>query len=89
MSVFRKLWQDDVGAITSLEMAFWISIVGIALITGLVPLRTAIIDELNDIATAISHLDQSYSAGASSFEDNAPTIFTAKHGLSSSAGSGG
>ena len=41
MSVFRKLWHDDVGAITSLEMVFWITIVGIALVASLVTMLPA------------------------------------------------
>jgi Flp pilus assembly pilin Flp len=55
-----RLWNDETGAILSLEIVLVGTILGIGIITGLSSLRDAVITELADVGAAISWLDQSY-----------------------------
>ncbi len=58
--MLKKLWNDESGAIVSLEIVLIGTILGIGVITGLTSLRDAVITELADLGGAISWLDQSY-----------------------------
>lgn len=51
-----RLWQDDQGALIATEWVFVATILVIGSITGLVAVRQAILEELEDLAEAISHL---------------------------------
>lgn len=56
----RKFWNDDAGIVISAELVLILTIVVIGVIVGLVQVQHAIVAELNDIAFAFSHLNQSY-----------------------------
>ncbi len=58
--MLKKLWNDESGAIVSLEIVLIGTILGIGMITGLTSLRDAVITELADLGGAIAWLDQSY-----------------------------
>ena len=58
--MLKKLWNDEAGAIVSLEIVLVGTILGIGVITGLTSLRDAVITELADLGGAIAWLDQSY-----------------------------
>jgi Flp pilus assembly pilin Flp len=58
--MLKQLWNDEGGAIVSLEIVLIGTILGIGVITGLSSLRDAVITELADVGGAISWLDQSY-----------------------------
>ena len=61
--MIRKLWNDDCGTGGSgvIEWAFFVTIVVIGSITGLVAVRQAIISELTETAQALLALNQSFS----------------------------
>ena len=58
--IFQQLWNDQSGAVVSLEIVLAATILGIGVITGLSSLRDAAITELADVAGAVAWLDQSY-----------------------------
>jgi Flp pilus assembly pilin Flp len=57
---FLRLWRDDRGALVATEWVFVATILILALITGLVAVRQAILSELVEFANAVTSLDQSY-----------------------------
>ncbi len=61
MAKFSALLRDDRGFVVSSELVLIATIVVIGLITGLVTVRDQVIQELADVADAISEIDQSYS----------------------------
>ena len=58
-----SFWNDENGGIISAEFLLVGTILIIALCVGLAAVRDAINLELADLASAIAHLDQSYSVG--------------------------
>jgi len=73
MSMFRKLWNDECGAILSSELVLIATILVIGMIVGLKSVRDSVVTELADVAQAIANIDQSYSysgtAGHAAFTD--------------------
>ena len=61
MRLFLKLWKDDCGALIATEWVFVATILVLGIITGLVAVRSAVINELDDFANALLALNQSYS----------------------------
>ena len=59
----RRLWSDEGGFIISTELVLIASILVIGLIVGLTQIRDQVVLELNDVASAFSNLDQSFSFG--------------------------
>ena len=59
--MLMKLWNDDRGAITSMEIVLCATILVVGLIVGLASARDAIVTELADFGGAIGSLNQSYS----------------------------
>lgn len=62
----KRLWQDDTGAILSVEWVFLVTILVIGLVTGLKAVQSAVLNELEEIAGAIGALSQTYSIGGTS-----------------------
>ena len=79
--MFRKLWNDEAGFIVSAELVLIATILVIGMIVGLVTIRDQVVQELADVAGAISQINQSYSFSGvtghtsrtmgSRFQDNA------------------
>jgi Flp pilus assembly pilin Flp len=61
MSLVRKLWEDDAGFVVSTELILIAVLLVIGLIAGLATVRDQVVQELGDVAAAISELNQSYS----------------------------
>ena len=61
MASLKKLWVDQSGFIVSAELVLLATVVVIGLLVGLVTIRDQVIQELADVADAISEVDQSYS----------------------------
>ena len=59
--MFRKLWNDEAGAIVSAEIVLVATILVIGMVVGLKSVRDAVVTELADVAQAIANIDQSYS----------------------------
>src|SRR5947209_5927619 len=62
-NLLRKLWNDDRGAIITIEFLFFVTVLIIGLVVGLTALRNAIVTELEELANAILALSQGYSVG--------------------------
>ena len=58
--MFTQLWNDESGAILTVELVLIATIVAIGAVAGLTTLRNAIVTELSDLAQGVSLLDQSY-----------------------------
>jgi Flp pilus assembly pilin Flp len=56
-----KLWKDDGGALIATEWVFVATILVLGCITGLVAVRQAVTAELEEFASAVLALNQSYS----------------------------
>jgi hypothetical protein len=63
LNLFANLWNDDVGALISMEFIFVATILVIGIIVGLTSVRGAINIELNALADAILANNLSYSFG--------------------------
>ena len=57
----KNLWNNEAGFIISAELVLVLTIAVIGMITGLAHVQLAVVTELNDIASAIGSLDQSFS----------------------------
>jgi Flp pilus assembly pilin Flp len=83
--MLSKMWNDDTGALIATEWVFFVTILVLGIITGLVALRQAVISETTELAQAIMSLNQSFSfsgqencessSGGSSAIDTANTVF--------------
>jgi Flp pilus assembly pilin Flp len=58
-----RLWRDQAGFVVSTELVLIATIVVIGLISGLTSVRDQVVNELADVADAISEIDQSFSFG--------------------------
>ena len=63
MSVIRRLWKEDEGAILSSELVMFATVLVIGMLTGLSAVQTAVVTELADVANAFGSVNQSYSYG--------------------------
>ena len=61
MSLLNRLWNDEAGFIISSELVLIATVVVIGLLVGLTTLRDNIVNELADVADALSEISQSYS----------------------------
>ena len=61
MHMFRQLWRDESGFIISSELVLVATILVIGMIVGLTTVRDQVVQELADVAGAISDIVQSYS----------------------------
>lgn len=64
MGTLTSFQNDDRGFLASSELVLIATIVVIGLLTGLVTIRDQVIQELADVADAVSEFDHSYSLGA-------------------------
>jgi Flp pilus assembly pilin Flp len=63
MSILRKLWNDQAGAIVTSELVLIGTILVLGMVVGLTTLRDAVTTEIGDLANAIGSVNQSYSYG--------------------------
>src|SRR2546423_748982 len=64
--LMRHLWNDDKGALIATEWVFIVTILVIGLVVGLKSVQQAVVNELEEVASAIGALSQSYSFGGTS-----------------------
>lgn len=63
--MLKQLWNDESGAIISVELVLVVTILGLGMIVGLHTVRNAVVAELGDVAASVGSVNQSYSyAGA-------------------------
>jgi hypothetical protein len=71
--LMSQLWKDDCGAMLAVEWVFVATILVLGSISGLVCVRNAIIEELEDFAEAILSLDTSWHfRDGDDFDDDDP-----------------
>jgi len=61
MKVWHRLWRGDEGFVVSAELVLIATVLVIGLLVGLVTIRDQVVQELADVADAISEVDQSFS----------------------------
>lgn len=61
MSLFARFMKEEAGFVVSAELVLVATIVVIGLIAGLTTLRDQVLQEIADVADAISEVNQSYS----------------------------
>ena len=59
--MLNRFWNDEAGFIVSTELILIATILVIGMLVGLVSVRDQVVQELADVAEAISDIDQSYS----------------------------
>lgn len=64
--MFKQLWNDDAGALIAVEWLFLATILIIGLVVGLKAVQQAVVNELEEFASAVGSLSQSYSFGGTS-----------------------
>lgn len=81
MTLVKRLWQDQTGFIVSAELVLISTVVVIGMLVGLVTIRDQVVQELGDLADALSEVDQSYSySGITGHASStAGTIFNDTH----------
>ncbi len=57
----QRFWNDEAGFIVSSELILIATVLVIGLLAGLVTIRDQVVQELGDVADAISEINQSYS----------------------------
>jgi hypothetical protein len=60
----NRLWNDEAGFIVSMELMIIATILVLGMIVGLAAIREQLVQELADVAEAISEFDQSFSYSA-------------------------
>ena len=66
MRLLTNLWNDDRGALLTAEWIFLATIIVIGLTVGLKTIQSALVNELEETASAFGALSQSYSFGGTS-----------------------
>ena len=61
MNLFQRLWADEAGFVVSSELILIATVLVVGLLVGLATVREQIVQELGDVADAISEINQSYS----------------------------
>ena len=60
MAPFRRIWRDEAGFVTTIDLLLLTTIVVLGTIVGLVVFRNQVVQEFVDMAMALGHLNQSY-----------------------------
>ena len=58
--LLKRIWQDERAFVSSTDLIFIATIVGLGTIVGLAAFRDQVVQEFGDLATAIGRLNQSY-----------------------------
>ncbi len=61
MKLLSRLWADEAGFVVSSELVIVATVMVVGLLTGLTTVRDQVVQELADVADAVSEIDQSYS----------------------------
>jgi hypothetical protein len=59
--MIRQLWCDETGVVVSAELVLVLTITVLAMVVGLHAVSKSVVQELNDVSSAIGALDQSFS----------------------------
>ncbi len=61
MNMLSKFWNDEAGFVVSSELVLIGTILVLGVVVGLATVRDQVVQELGDLALAISNINQSYS----------------------------
>lgn len=61
MNMLNKFWNDEAGFVVSSELVLIGTILVLGVVVGLATVRDQVVQELGDLAMAISNINQSYS----------------------------
>ena len=61
LSIVKRFWIDDDGAVVSAELVLIASILVLGMVVGLATLREHVVQELGDFAAALAQVQQTYS----------------------------
>lgn len=61
MNMLTKFWNDEAGFVVSSELVLIGTILVLGVVVGLATVRDQVVQELGDLALAISNINQSYS----------------------------
>lgn len=61
MNMLNKFWNDEAGFVVSSELVLIGTILVLGVVVGLATVRDQVVQELGDLALAISNINQSYS----------------------------
>ena len=61
MKLLSRLWADEAGFVVSSELVLVATVMVVGLLVGMTTVRDQVVQELGDMADAISEIDQSYS----------------------------
>ena len=61
MKLLSRLWADEAGFVVSSELVLIATVMVVGLLAGLTTVRDQVVQELADVADAVSEIDQSYS----------------------------
>ena len=64
MSMANRLWNDEMGFVISMELMIVATVLVLGMIVGLATIREQLVQELADVAGAISEFNQSFSFSA-------------------------
>ena len=60
MKLLSRLWADEAGFVVSSELVLIATVMVIGLLAGMTTVRDQVVQELADVADAVSEIDQSY-----------------------------
>ena len=63
--IVTRFWNDDEGALITVEWLFFVTIMIIGLVVGLKTVQSAVNNEMEEVASAIGSLSQSFSFSGS------------------------
>ena len=64
MKLLSRLWADEAGFVVSSELVLIATVMVVGMLAGLTTIRDQVVQELADVADAVSEIDQSYSYSA-------------------------
>jgi len=64
MKLLSRLWADEAGFVVSSELVMVATVMVVGMLVGMTTVRDQVVQELADVADAISEIDQSYSFGS-------------------------
>jgi Flp pilus assembly pilin Flp len=60
MKLLSRLWADEAGFVVSSELVLIATVMVVGLLAGMTTVRDQVMQELADVADAVSEIDQSY-----------------------------
>lgn len=72
--ICRRFWSCERGEVYSASVILLTTVIAIGGVVGLTAYRDQLVQELGDLAAALTHLDQSYSTAIGEYVDDGPLL---------------